>query len=164
MTRNVQCATLFTWIVIEYLSCYIILSPRDVHLAEEGPLAGHRPPGRHVAAPLSAHTQRRRSTSMPRPRTLQSLPPRQRPPCGQQSTAARRRCVSHRFQPNCTRADSSFRVFIIAAPEDGKQPDILYIIPIIPGFKHNLEQTPPSPSTSFFHQSAKPRKYAMLFC
>ncbi|OXG45099.1 inositol-polyphosphate 5-phosphatase [Cryptococcus neoformans Th84] len=55
-------------------------------------------------------------------------------------------------------------VFIITAPEDGKQPDILYIIPIIPGFRHNLEQTPPSPSTSFFHQSAKPHITLFLSC
>ncbi|KAE8542972.1 hypothetical protein D1P53_000459 [Cryptococcus gattii VGV] len=55
-------------------------------------------------------------------------------------------------------------VFIVAAPEDGKQPQILYIIPIIPTFKHNLEQTPPSPSTSFFHQSAKPHITLYLSC
>ncbi|WVO23706.1 uncharacterized protein IAS62_005061 [Cryptococcus decagattii] len=55
-------------------------------------------------------------------------------------------------------------VFIVAAPEDGKQPEIPYIIPIIPSFKHNLEQTPPSPSTSFFHQSAKPHITLYLSC
>ncbi|WVQ80297.1 hypothetical protein IAT38_002402 [Cryptococcus sp. DSM 104549] len=58
----------------------------------------------------------------------------------------------------CSRSDvgDEAAVFIVAPPEDGEQASILYAIPIVPGFKHRLEQTPPSPSTSFFHQSAKP--------
>ncbi|KIR43959.1 inositol-polyphosphate 5-phosphatase [Cryptococcus deuterogattii 99/473] len=62
------------------------------------------------------------------------------------------------LQPLCARQRSP------CTPEDGKQPEILYIIPIIPSFKHNLEQTPPSPSTSFFHQSAKPHITLYLSC
>nr|ODN77240.1 hypothetical protein L203_06319 [Cryptococcus depauperatus CBS 7841] len=44
-------------------------------------------------------------------------------------------------------------VFILPCDDP---PAILYIIPLMSGFTHKLEQTPPSPSTSFFHQSAKP--------
>ncbi|WVQ76507.1 hypothetical protein IAR50_006177 [Cryptococcus sp. DSM 104548] len=40
--------------------------------------------------------------------------------------------------------------------------DILYIIPVSQDFKHHIEQTPPSPSASFFHQSARPHTTFIL--
>ncbi|WVF66286.1 hypothetical protein IAT40_001026 [Kwoniella sp. CBS 6097] len=55
-------------------------------------------------------------------------------------------------------------VFIVVPPIETEAASILYIIPIIPGFKHRLEQTPPSPSTSFFQQSAKPHITLYLSC
>lgn len=72
--------------------------PHDVHLAEADTLARWRPAARHVAAPLPAHRQGHRSTSMPRPRTLQSLCARQRSPCSQQSTAHRSCSVGHSLE------------------------------------------------------------------
>ncbi|TYJ52019.1 hypothetical protein B9479_007396 [Cryptococcus floricola] len=40
--------------------------------------------------------------------------------------------------------------------------DILYIIPVSQHFTHRIEQTPPSPSASFFHQSARPHTTLIL--
>ncbi|ODO01800.1 hypothetical protein L198_02525 [Cryptococcus wingfieldii CBS 7118] len=39
---------------------------------------------------------------------------------------------------------------------------ILYIIPVSQHFTHRIEQTPPSPSASFFHQSARPHTTLIL--
>ncbi|WRT63490.1 uncharacterized protein IL334_000395 [Kwoniella shivajii] len=55
-------------------------------------------------------------------------------------------------------------IFIVTPPTLVEAATILYTIPIIPGFKHRLEQTPPSPSTSFFQQSAKPHITLYLSC
>ncbi|OCF43755.1 hypothetical protein I317_02359 [Kwoniella heveanensis CBS 569] len=55
-------------------------------------------------------------------------------------------------------------IFIVVPPSETEAASILYSIPIIPGFKHRLEQTPPSPSTSFFQQSAKPHITLYLSC
>ncbi|WWC85634.1 uncharacterized protein L201_000500 [Kwoniella dendrophila CBS 6074] len=55
-------------------------------------------------------------------------------------------------------------IFIVAPPTTEKAAAILYSIPIVPGFKHRLEQTPPSPSNSFFQQSAKPHITLYLSC
>ncbi|OCF71352.1 hypothetical protein I204_07979 [Kwoniella mangroviensis CBS 8886] len=55
-------------------------------------------------------------------------------------------------------------IFIVTPPTAETAASILYIIPIIPGFKHRLEQTPPSPSNSFFQQSAKPHITLYLSC
>ncbi|WWD06010.1 hypothetical protein V865_004095 [Kwoniella europaea PYCC6329] len=55
-------------------------------------------------------------------------------------------------------------IFIVTPPTTETAASILYVIPIIPGFKHRLEQTPPSPSNSFFQQSAKPHITLYLSC
>ncbi|WVQ93909.1 hypothetical protein IAU59_000987 [Kwoniella sp. CBS 9459] len=55
-------------------------------------------------------------------------------------------------------------ILIVTPPTETEAASILYSIPIIPGFKHRLEQTPPSPSTSFFQQSAKPHITLYLSC
>ncbi|WVR03400.1 hypothetical protein IAU60_000391 [Kwoniella sp. DSM 27419] len=55
-------------------------------------------------------------------------------------------------------------ILIVAPPTHADAVAILYAIPIIPGFKHRLEQTPPSPSTSFFQQSAKPHITLYISC
>ncbi|KAK8845296.1 hypothetical protein IAR55_006009 [Kwoniella newhampshirensis] len=47
-------------------------------------------------------------------------------------------------------------IFVMTPPTSSESASLLYIIPVVAGFKHRLEQTPPSPSTSFFAQSAKP--------
>lgn len=73
-------------------------SAHDVHLAEADTVAGWRPAARHVAAALPAHRQGHRSTSMPRPRTLQPLSARQRSPRSHQCTAHRSCSVSHSLE------------------------------------------------------------------
>ncbi|WVW81619.1 hypothetical protein I302_103614 [Kwoniella bestiolae CBS 10118] len=55
-------------------------------------------------------------------------------------------------------------IFIVTPPTAETAASILYIIPVVPGFKHRLEQTPPSPSNSFFQQSAKPHITLYLSC
>ncbi|WWC57979.1 uncharacterized protein I303_100514 [Kwoniella dejecticola CBS 10117] len=55
-------------------------------------------------------------------------------------------------------------IFLVTHPADNSAATILCTIPIIPGFKHRLEQTPPSPSNSFFQQSAKPHTTLYLSC
>lgn len=69
--------------------------PHDVHLAEADTVARWRPAARHVAAAVPAHRQGHRSTSMPRPCTLQPLSPRQRSP---RSLQCRSRSVSHSLE------------------------------------------------------------------
>ncbi|WWC67008.1 uncharacterized protein I206_100915 [Kwoniella pini CBS 10737] len=55
-------------------------------------------------------------------------------------------------------------IFMVTPPTSESPATILYMMPIVPGFKHRLEQTPPSPSNSFFQQSAKPHITLYLSC
>ncbi|ORY31996.1 Endonuclease/exonuclease/phosphatase [Naematelia encephala] len=47
-------------------------------------------------------------------------------------------------------------VLVVIPPSLEEDIRITHVIPINPSFKHYLNQTPPSPSNSFFHQSSKP--------
>lgn len=57
-------------------------------------------------------------------------------------------------------ADETSSVLVIVPGQSSADLRITHLIPVDTGFKHYLNQTPPSPSTSFFHQSSRPRESA----
>jgi hypothetical protein len=57
-------------------------------------------------------------------------------------------------------ADETSSVLVMVPGQSSADLRITHLIPVTTGFKHYLNQTPPSPSTSFFHQSSRPRESA----
>lgn len=53
---------------------------------------------------------------------------------------------------------SRLMVFARANGPVHQQPRLIHSLLVNGAFKHQLQQTPPSPSTSYFHQSSRPRE------
>ena len=54
-----------------------------------------------------------------------------------------------------------FSAIIVIPPTSSNNIRLTHALPINRSFKHSLNQTPPSPSTSFFHQSSRPREFVI---
>ncbi|KAK1926319.1 hypothetical protein DB88DRAFT_158656 [Papiliotrema laurentii] len=55
-----------------------------------------------------------------------------------------------------SRKEGGAAVMVVVPSTATSDVRITHLIPITQDFKHSLNQTPPSPSTSFFHQSSRP--------
>ena len=59
--------------------------------------------------------------------------------------------------------EESGSVFVVIPPSSVTAVRLTHRMPISPTFNHSLNQTPPSPSVSYFHQSSRPRQSTQTF-